>query len=72
MVVGRPYQPLPAARGAENVERPGVELAHDAGLRVNVWTVDDPARMVELADMGVDGIVTNVPDVAANALGRRA
>lgn len=47
-----------------------VELAHGAGLRVNVWTVDDPARMVQLAEMGVDGIVTNVPDVAATALGR--
>ena len=47
-----------------------VALAHDAGLQVNVWTVDDPARMVALAEMGVDGIVTNVPDVAAKALGR--
>ena len=47
-----------------------VALAHDAGLRVNVWTVDDPGRMVELAEMGVDGIVTNKPDVAVSALGR--
>jgi len=47
-----------------------VRLAHDAGLRVNVWTVDDPGRMVELAEMGVDGIVTNKPDVAVAALGR--
>ena len=47
-----------------------VALAHDAGLQVNVWTVDDPARIVALDDMGVDGIVTNVPDVAATALGR--
>lgn len=45
-----------------------VEGAHDAGLRVNVWTVDDPARMRELAAMGVDGIVTNVVDVAVRAL----
>jgi glycerophosphoryl diester phosphodiesterase len=47
-----------------------VELAHAAGLKVNVWTVDEPGRIVELAAMGVDGIVTNVPDVAATALGR--
>jgi glycerophosphoryl diester phosphodiesterase len=32
--------------------------------------VDDPDRIRELAEMGVDGIVTNVPDVAAAALGR--
>ena len=45
-----------------------VELAHAAGLVVNVWTVDDPARIEELAGMGVDGIVTNVPAVAAAVL----
>ena len=39
-----------------------VERAHDAGLEVNVWTVDDPDRIRELAAWGVDGIVTN--DVA--------
>lgn len=47
-----------------------VELAHAAGLLVNVWTVDDPARIHELAEMGVDGIVTNVPAVAAAVLRR--
>ena len=45
-----------------------VELVHGAGLTLNVWTVDDPARIEELAEMGVDGIVTNVPDVAARVL----
>ena len=44
--------------------------AHEAGVTVNTWTVDDPDRMRELADLGVDGIVTNVPDVALSALGR--
>jgi glycerophosphoryl diester phosphodiesterase len=37
-------------------------------LRVNVWTVDDPARIGELAAMGADGIVTNVPDIAREVL----
>jgi glycerophosphoryl diester phosphodiesterase len=41
-----------------------VEACHQAGIAVNVWTVDDPERMAELVDLGVDGIVTNVPDVA--------
>jgi len=41
-----------------------VARAHDGGLMVNVWTVDDPRRMRELIAFGVDGICTNVPDVA--------
>jgi glycerophosphoryl diester phosphodiesterase len=47
-----------------------VVAAHDAGLAVNTWTCDDPARIRWLADTGVDAIITNVPDVALTALGR--
>jgi len=46
-----------------------VATAHEHGLEVNVWTVDDPARMAELAAFGVDGICTNVPDVARHVVG---
>ncbi|HEX6236403.1 MAG TPA: glycerophosphodiester phosphodiesterase [Acidimicrobiales bacterium] len=50
---------------------PGVvERAHDAGLAVNTWTCDHPDRIRRLAAAGVDGIVTNTPDVALAALGR--
>ncbi|HUF85220.1 MAG TPA: glycerophosphodiester phosphodiesterase [Acidimicrobiia bacterium] len=42
--------------------------AHDLGLTVNVWTVDDPNEIRRLAAAGVDGIVTNVPDVARDTL----
>lgn len=41
-----------------------VEAAHEAGLELNPWTVDDPARMGELISWGVDGLITNVPDIA--------
>ena len=47
-----------------------VAAAHAVGLKVNVWTVDEPERIAELARWGVDGIVTNVPDVALATLGR--
>ena len=43
---------------------------HGAGLAVNAWTVDVPDRIHALAALGVDGVVTNVPDVALRALGR--
>jgi glycerophosphoryl diester phosphodiesterase len=59
----RALHPYDATVTAEVVAR-----CHDAGLLVNVWTVDDPARIRELADFGVDGVVTNVPDVARRAL----
>ena len=45
-----------------------VTAAHAHGLEVNVWTVDDPARMAQLVELGVDGICTNVPDVARRVL----
>lgn len=41
-----------------------VARAHAAGLVVNTWTVDDPQRLAGLAELGVDGVVTNVPAVA--------
>ncbi|HEX6570015.1 MAG TPA: glycerophosphodiester phosphodiesterase [Acidimicrobiales bacterium] len=47
-----------------------VAAAHAAGVAVNTWTCDDPDRIRWLAEVGVDAIVTNVPDVALAALGR--
>jgi glycerophosphoryl diester phosphodiesterase len=47
-----------------------VAEAHRADVAVNTWTCDEPDRIRWLADAGVDGIVTNVPDVALAALGR--
>lgn len=47
-----------------------VAAAHDAGVAVNTWTCDDPDRIRWLAEIGVDAVVTNAPDVALAALGR--
>ena len=49
-----------------------VGACHIAGLSVNIWTCNDPDRMRELDAMGVDGVCTDVPDVARVALGRDA
>lgn len=48
----------------ETLDEPSVRAAHAAGLAVNTWTCDDPERIRALIRWGVDGICTNVPDVA--------
>ena len=45
-----------------------IDDCHRHGVQVNTWTCDDPARMRELVEWGIDGICTNVPDVALSVL----
>lgn len=46
-----------------------VAAAHEAGVAVTTWTVDDPDRLRAVAALGVDAVITNVPDVALSVLG---
>lgn len=45
-----------------------VRRAHDRGLKVNVWTVNDPDRVRYMAELGVDGLMTDDPAMAVAAL----
>jgi glycerophosphoryl diester phosphodiesterase len=45
-----------------------VTAAHDRGLPVHVWTIDDPAEMTRLLDLGVDGIMTDRADLLKDVL----
>jgi glycerophosphoryl diester phosphodiesterase len=61
-----------AVHPAEVVVTPElVSACHDRGLAVNAWTCNDADRLGELAGMGVDGVCTDVPDLALSALGRQ-
>lgn len=77
-VVDRPWPEVAAdiAAGGHDALHPWdgvvdqrlVDAARDHGLAVNVWTVDDPDRMAHLVALGVDGICTNVSDVARQVI----
>jgi glycerophosphoryl diester phosphodiesterase len=45
-----------------------VDRAHASGVEVHVWTVDDPDEVRRLVGLGVDGIVTDVPEAVSAVL----
>ncbi len=48
-----------------------VREAHGLGLKVVVWTSDSGQQMQGLMEMGVDGMMTNRPDILRSVMGRR-
>ena len=65
------YQALqvPEMSGPTRVVSPRfVKMAHKAGVVVQVWTVDEAEDIRRLLDWGVDGIISDRPDVASRVL----
>ncbi len=46
-----------------------VRRAHELGLLITPWTVNDPSVMKRLISWGVDGIITDRPDILLQVLG---
>ncbi|MBQ2877176.1 MAG: hypothetical protein IJE25_09220 [Clostridia bacterium] len=46
--------------GQGSLNEENIKLLHDAGVKINCWTVDNPERAEQLAKMGVDFITTNI------------
>ena len=65
---GKPRRPsanaaqVPASQGPLTVVNERfVQKAHELSIKVHVWTIDDPAEMHRLLDLGVDGLMTDKP-----------
>ena len=54
-----------------DVDAATIKEAHDLGVRVIVWTVNDPGQIARLLDLGVDGIISDRPDFVRAELKKR-
>jgi glycerophosphoryl diester phosphodiesterase len=52
------------------VDADTVELVHQAGMTLGVWTVNDAGGIRRFIGLGVDLVITDRPDLAKTALGR--
>ncbi len=57
-------------RGMNVITPKFLDAAHHHGIQVHVWTINDPVEMYELLNVGVDGIMTDVPDVLLEVLAK--
>ncbi len=56
--------------GLPLVDERFVEVAHEQGLAVHVWTIEEEAEMERLCGLGVDGIITDRPSALTGVLDR--
>lgn len=61
----------PQHSGLTIVDERFVTVAHEHGIAVHVWTIDDEVQMEAMVDLDVDGIISDRPTVLADVLRRR-
>ena len=65
------YGAVSGPKGVTVVTERFVRNAHRRGMPVHVWTIDDADEMHRLLDLGVDGIMTDRPEVLRDVLVER-
>jgi glycerophosphoryl diester phosphodiesterase len=68
---GVALQVPPSFAGRPLVTEESLAVAHGVGLEVHVWTIDTEAEMEDLLHIGVDGLMTDRPALAAEVFRRR-
>jgi glycerophosphoryl diester phosphodiesterase len=68
---GIALQVPPEHEGMAIVTAESVAAAHQLGLEVHVWTINDEGEMTRLLDLGVDALMTDLPERGAAVLRRR-
>ena len=58
----------PTLAGMPLLRQRVVDLAHGQAKKVVAWTIDQPIQIHQLLDLGVDGIITDRPDVLREVL----
>jgi glycerophosphoryl diester phosphodiesterase len=53
------------------ITRETVAAAHAVGVEIHAWTINDPSEMEHLLDLGVDGIITDLPAVGRRVMAQR-
>ena len=48
-----------------------IDACHELDIAVHVWTIDDEAEMIQLLDLNVDGIMTDLPQLLLDVLASR-
>lgn len=63
---------VPVSYGPVRILTPAfINLAHERGMAVHAWTINDEATMNELLDMGVDALITDEPTLAQRIIEER-
>lgn len=68
---GKALQVPPRFGDIELVTPRTIAAAHRFGTEVHVWTINDPAEIDRLLDLGVDGIMSDFPGLVTAAVTRR-